>query len=248
MSPCFIAAIGTSAACADAIVGEDDRPAERRATAAATRAQRERRRRARPSAGRNGRAGSPCAPLSAISRMVGATRSMRVSSVTLPSCIGTLRSTRTSTRLPATSPCRRGCLNAARHGAFQAFAVMPVKAGIQRPHTLEQASRQPGTPAFVGEENLATQISFAIATAVSTMRFEKPHSLSYQESTRTKLAVDHLGLVELESTNGIVIEVDRDLAAGRVIARMPLSGPLLGGRLERLVDLLAAWCRAWRRT
>ena len=31
------------------------------------------------------------------------------------------------------------------------------------------------------------QISFAIATAVSAMRFEKPHSLSYQESTRTKL-------------------------------------------------------------
>ncbi len=31
------------------------------------------------------------------------------------------------------------------------------------------------------------QISFAIATAVSAMRLEKPHSLSYQESTRTKL-------------------------------------------------------------
>ncbi len=33
---------------------------------------------------------------------------------------------------------------------------------------------------------LNPQISFAIATAVSAMRFEKPHSLSYQESTRTK--------------------------------------------------------------
>ena len=44
------------------------------------------------------------APLSASSRMVGATRSMRVASVTLPSATGTLRSTRTSTRLPLTSP------------------------------------------------------------------------------------------------------------------------------------------------
>src|SRR3954452_20041128 len=39
-------------------------------------------------------------PLSAISAMVGAMRSMRVTSETLPSCIGALRSTRSSTRLP----------------------------------------------------------------------------------------------------------------------------------------------------
>ena len=42
-------------------------------------------------------------PLSAISSMVGATRSMRVASVTRPFSVGTLRSTRRSTRLPATS-------------------------------------------------------------------------------------------------------------------------------------------------
>jgi hypothetical protein len=41
------------------------------------------------------------APLPDSSRIVGATRSMRVASVTLPSLTGTLRSTRTSTRLPA---------------------------------------------------------------------------------------------------------------------------------------------------
>ena len=39
-------------------------------------------------------------PLPAISLMVGAMRSMRVASATLPSFIGTLRSTRSSTRLP----------------------------------------------------------------------------------------------------------------------------------------------------
>ncbi len=44
------------------------------------------------------------------------------------------------------------------------------------------------SPAYRGQATLANpQISFAIATAVSAMRFEKPHSLSYQESTRTKL-------------------------------------------------------------
>jgi len=42
------------------------------------------------------------APLSASSLSVGAARSMRVASVTLPFFIGTLRSTRTSTRLPWT--------------------------------------------------------------------------------------------------------------------------------------------------
>ncbi len=41
-----------------------------------------------------------------------------------------------------------------------------------------------GTPPPSGAPR---QISFAIATAVSAMRFEKPHSLSYQDSTRTNL-------------------------------------------------------------
>src|SRR6266851_152258 len=43
------------------------------------------------------------APLAASSARVGTARSMRVASVTWPFFIGTLRSTRTSTRLPATS-------------------------------------------------------------------------------------------------------------------------------------------------
>jgi hypothetical protein len=42
-------------------------------------------------------------PLSASSVSAGATRSMRVASVTTPFSTGTLRSTRTSTRLPFTS-------------------------------------------------------------------------------------------------------------------------------------------------
>ena len=60
-----------------------------------------------PWAGRNGRAGSPCRPCRRVSVMVGATRSIRVASVTLPFSIGTLRSTRSSTRLPLTSTSSR---------------------------------------------------------------------------------------------------------------------------------------------
>ena len=44
----------------------------------------------------------------------------------------------------------------------------------------------------------ADQISLPIATAVSAMRLEKPHSLSYQDITRTQRAVHHLGLVHVE--------------------------------------------------
>src|ERR1700691_2604371 len=46
-------------------------------------------------------------PLSAISVMVGTISLMRVASATLPSCIGTLRSTRTRTRFPFKSASSR---------------------------------------------------------------------------------------------------------------------------------------------
>src|ERR1700734_3766666 len=51
--------------------------------------------------------------------------------------------------------------------------------------TLRNASARP-PPAFAGVTQ-NPQVSFAIATAVSAIRLEKPHSLSYQDSTRTKL-------------------------------------------------------------
>ena len=44
------------------------------------------------------------------------------------------------------------------------------------------------------------QISFAMATAVSAMRLEKPHSLSYQDSTRTKLPSITLVCVEVRTS------------------------------------------------
>ena len=64
----------------------------------------------------------------------------------LPSSIGTLRSTRTSTRLPLRS-----------------------------------------TSSRVREVASTAQISLPMATAVSAMRLEKPHSLSYQDITRTSV-------------------------------------------------------------
>ena len=87
---------------ADAVLGERDRPPEHLGDRGRDRLERLASGRA-PSAGRNATSRITLPPLSAISRMVGATRSMRVASVTLPFSIGTLRSTRTSTRLPLTS-------------------------------------------------------------------------------------------------------------------------------------------------
>ena len=95
-------------------------------------------------------------PLSASSVMVGTISSMRVASATLPSCIGTLRSTRNKTRLPLTSASSR------LRKAFMA-----------------------GTMRNLRSDDL--QASLPIATAVSTMRLEKPHSLSYHDITRTSV-------------------------------------------------------------
>ena len=60
------------------------------------------------------------------------------------------------------------------------------------------------------------QISLPMATAVSAMRFEKPHSLSYQVRTRHEGAVHHLGLVHVEDRGvRVVVEVRRDELLGR---------------------------------
>ena len=57
----------------------------------------------------------------------------------------------------------------------------------------------------------AFQPSLAIAAAVSTMRFEKPHSLSYQLTHPDQLAFEHRGF---EAVDGRALrrvdDVDRD--------------------------------------
>lgn len=66
-----------------------------------------------------------------------------------------------------------------------------LKAGIGPHDTLPQKQNPPlrSKERAPNSQNLKLppQIVFANATAVSDMRLEKPHSLSYQESTRTKL-------------------------------------------------------------
>ena len=136
-------------------------------------------------------------PLSAISFIVSATRSMRVLSVTRPFSVGTLRSTRRRTRLPETSASsrvRNGLLMIQRLSGFRrqprscrAFCHARESGHPVRPHRSGGGFRDAALdPRFRGVRP-KPQTSFAIATAVSAMRFEKPHSLSYQDSTRTKL-------------------------------------------------------------
>ena len=127
-------------------------------------------------------------PLSAISVMVGATRSMRVASVTLPFSIGTLRSTRSRTRLSFTSASSR----------VLKFAMSQPRVPGERSETRDpgllmlRPTGRPGSAVhrFVlhrVRDKKEYQISLPIATAVSAMRLEKPHSLSYQDITRTKV-------------------------------------------------------------
>ena len=118
-------------------------------------------------------------PLSAISVMVEATRSMRVVSVTLPFSVGTLRSTRRSTRLPATSASSR-----VRNGLLMMLPSNRI--GISR--FCERRRRAPaGALVRRAMRRPSGQIVLASAMAVSAMRFEKPHSLSYQDRMRTNV-------------------------------------------------------------
>ncbi len=126
-------------------------------------------------------------PLSAISVMVAATRSMRVLSVTLPFSVGTFRSTRRSTRLPETS-----ASSSVRNGLGM---VVPPRIrvrwdlfGLQRPPKRNSggASRFQNCGAK-SSERLGRQMCLASTAAVSAIRFEKPHSLSYQLRMRTKV-------------------------------------------------------------
>src|SRR6516164_8033013 len=154
-------------------------------------------------------------PLSAISRMVGAARSMRVASATLPFSTGTLRSTRTSTRFRsemgeqdhlAALVCnladgRSRPLDAGRVrdlAVFDRHVEIDTHEYAFAPHVglIEGAEHISGLRAWSCERkppqrdarsSPAGQISFPIATAVSTIRLEKPHSLSYHDITRTSV-------------------------------------------------------------
>src|SRR5258707_7949979 len=155
-------------------------------------------------------------PLSAISRMVGATRSMRVVSATLPFSTGTLRSTRTSTRLPLTSAsssvrniseaCARGHANRNQRNG----RVAHCRAGSD-----QLAHRNRGVDHAVGE-----------APFVVVPRHH-PH----------QRAVYHLGLVHGEHGRvRIVVEIAGDV--GHLGVAEDALELLLGGALDGTVDLV----------
>ena len=68
--------------------------------------------------------------------------------------------------------------------SFPRFQPLPLCHARESGHPVARARLR--LPAFAGVTSWP-QISLAIATAVSAIRFEKPHSLSYQDRTRTNL-------------------------------------------------------------
>ena len=82
--------------------------------------------------------------------------------------------------------------------------------------------------------------------ATSFMRLEKPHSLSYQEATRTSWPSSTLVARQIDRRAvAVVVEVDRDQRLA-MVAEHALHRPV-GRRDHRLVDLLGRGLRAWAR-
>src|SRR3546814_10034986 len=69
------------------------------------------------------------------------------------------------------------------------------------------------------------QPSLAIATAVSAMRLEKPHSLSYQDSTRTKRPSITCVWVESKVELAGLWLKSIETSGASLKARMPFSAP-----------------------
>src|SRR5581483_170194 len=104
-------------------------------------------------------------PLSAISRMVGATARTRVSSATLPSAMGRLRSTRQRTRLPFTSALSRVrnalmlCLSLSKGDAVEESGIVDDEAVLVH----GQVSREAAVDRFVAvEARLQTTVALFV--------------------------------------------------------------------------------------
>src|SRR6185437_6594026 len=131
---------------------------------------------------------------------------MRAVSATAPSFIGTLRSARTSTRLPRTSRSSR---------VLNLFII----------YTLTLA----------GGESV-TQINLPIATAVSAMRLEKPHSLSYQLITLTKAPSITLVWSSAKDDDAGLWLKSLDTSGASTTSRMPLSAPAAAALIAPLIS------------
>src|SRR5216684_7000650 len=168
-------------------------------------------------------------PLSEISVMVGATRSSRVASLTRPLSIGTLRSTRSSTRLPFTSTSSRVrnlfMPRFLRHGR-----ACPGHPRLDRRKKTWMPGTRPGMTINFSEQ--LPHRHGGIGHAVGETPFiVVPGHHPYQRP------VQHLGLVHVEGGRmRVVVEVDGDVGRGGV-AKNALQ-LLLGSALHRLVDFL----------
>ena len=82
-------------------------------------------------------------------------------------------------------------VGARRSGVFAQFRSVKIPDSLAalgfRDRRNFYASAPGGCTGFVSSAAMAAQSSLPMATAVSAMRLEKPHSLSYQERTRTSL-------------------------------------------------------------
>src|SRR6202171_6358404 len=175
-------------------------------------------------------------PLSEISVMVGATRSSRVASVTRPFSIGTLRSTRSSTRLPFTSTSSR---------VRNVLDIDGLVQLILRDASLRSAPQ---------DEVFPLRVRSALLARVSNHEAMKSEQLPHRHGGvghavgeapfivvprhhPHQRAVLHLGMVHVERGRmRVVVEVDRDVGRGG-ISQNALE-LLLGGALHRLVDFL----------
>src|SRR3954453_5867520 len=169
-------------------------------------------------------------PLPAISVMVGTTRSMRVASATFPFSIGTLRSTRTSTRLPERFAESR-VLNAIRQLICHGRLVPAI-------HVLNPASKtwMPGTrPGMTPERFELDQLPHRHSRIGHSVR-EAPFVVVPRHHAHQR-AVHHLGLIHVERGGvRIVVEVDRDI---RIVGVPENALELLLGRtFHRIVDLV----------
>ena len=102
--------------------------------------------------------------------------------------------------------------------------------------TRERSRPAPQALAEAAGEDAIVHISRPMATAVSFMRLEKPHSLSYQDTTRQNVpsttCVPFRSKIEL---NGSWLK-SVETSGFAFTPRMPLSGPV-GGFDHRVVDL-----------
>ena len=78
----------------------------------------------------------------------------------------------------------------------------------------------------LGRLDTVCYFAFINATVVSSIRFENPHSLSYQEHTFTRVPSDTLVRVESNIDEDVLWLKSTDTNGASLYSRMPLSAPI----------------------